>query len=181
MTQLDKNIKMYYNYLCWEGDIVYKGSLGGKVKSVFLVIGALALYLVLYSLINVLNVPYKGIIQLILFAGVAIAVYFMMRVNFCSYEYHIVGNELIFSSKIGNVERPIVHFPVSDVEFVALCGNEMLENIKEERKYNFKKSVTSEGVYVLVFRDEKKKKCKLFFEPTKIFLSKLSEAGVCIK
>ena len=159
---------------------MYRETAKTKTKSIFFVIGAIALYLIGFSIVDILDLPFKGIIQLVLLLIVALAVYTLVRFNLCIYEYNLFENELIFISKIGSIERIIARVEISSIEFAAPYGNSILETKKEVFRYNAKKSMTKRGVYVLVFKDENMKICKLAFEPTMVFLNKLRELDITV-
>lgn len=149
-----------------------------KLKTLFLIIGAVGLYLLTLSLIDFFKLPYKGILQLLLLLIIAVAVYIFTRLNLYIYECNIKDDELIFVSKLGEAEKLIANVSFESIEYVAPFGHENLEGSKEIYRYNAKNSLSDKGAYVLVFSDDKKKLSKLTFNPSEELLSKLKDAGI---
>lgn len=158
---------------------MYKEIAKTKTKTLYLIIGAVVLALILLSITGYIK-HYRLIFQLAALIVLTCGVYSLIRYNLYIYEYHIIENELIFISKLGSAERTIAKVSFENVEYIAPYGHGALEMSKEIYRYNAKKSFTNKGVYVLVFFDERHKLSKLTFEPSEKLLSKLSEAGLRI-
>ncbi len=153
----------------------------GRKKKFLVVVFAILLYFVAFGVVNALNLPYKSIIQIFLFFIVALAVYAVVKTDFSSYECIVSEENVIFTSRIGNIERPIVTILASNINFIAPTVHKCVKEIKENKTYNLlKDKQESDDVYAIVFEDEKNCCCKLIFKATDKALQKLREAGACV-
>lgn len=155
-----------------------KGTSKTRLKTFFLIIGAVAVYLAALSVIDFFALPCKGILQAALLFIVAVAVYIFMRYNLYTYEYNYTDGELIVTSKLGEAEKLIAKVDLNSIEYIAPYGHSALAQTKETYRYNAKSSLSNKGMYVLVFSDEKRRLSKLAFDPSDTLLTKLREAGI---
>lgn len=149
-----------------------------RLKTLFLIFGAVALYAVMLSIINFLNLPYKGLLQLFFLLIIAVSVYVFTRYNLYVYTYTIEDNKIIFTSKLGEAEKIIAIVSFDQVKYIAPFGHEILLSAKEIYRYNAKKSLSNKNSYVLVFSDEKQKLSKITFDADKEMLSRFKEMGI---
>ena len=149
-----------------------------KFKTFLIIIAAVAFYMIALSIINFFNLPYKGIIQLLLLLIIAVSVYIFMRYNLYIYTCNIKENEIIFTSKLGEAEKLIAKINFNKVEYIAPADSEIIKNLKETFRYNAKNSFSSKGMFALVFTDEKGRISKLTFNASETLLKKLKEAGI---
>ena len=149
-----------------------------KSKTFLIIIAAVAFYMLALSIINFFNLPYKGIVQLLLLLIIAVSVYIFMRYNLYVYSCNIKENELIFTSRLGEAEKLIAKVAFDKISFIAPAGSEIAKNTKEIYRYNAKNSFSGKDAYVLIFSDEKKRISKLTFNASEKLLEELSACGI---
>lgn len=149
-----------------------------RLKTLFLIFGAVALYAVMLSVINFLNLPYKGLLQLFFLLIIAVSVYVFTRYNLYVYTCDIEDNKIIFTSKLGEAEKIIAVVSFDQVKYIAPFGHEILYNEKEVFRYNAKKSLSNKDSYVLVFYDAQQKLSKITFDADKELLIKFSQNDI---
>lgn len=163
---------------------MYKEVVASVNKTIFIVIGAIAAALVLMGAVDLLAVwlrwPYQWIYQIITLMLVAYGLYVLIRHNLSHYQYFLIEDELILSSKLGMNERAILRVPVSEITAIYPCGCKEEKNQKVCGRYNARKNFFRKCAYVGFFlRDGKL--YKFSFEPTSHLLSLLERHGVQVK
>lgn len=163
---------------------MYKEVVASVNKTIFIVIGAVAAALVLVGAVDMIAVrfrwPYQWVYQIIILMLVAYGLYVLIRHNLAHYQYFLIEDELILSSKLGMNERAILRIPVSEITTIYPCGCREEKNQKVNGRYNAKKNFFSKNAYVGFFREDGKL-CKFSFEPTSQLLALLEKHGAQVK
>lgn len=162
---------------------MYKEVVKPVGRTVILVIGAIAVSLIFMGIVDAallyFNVPYKSIWQLASLAVVAIIVYSLIRYKVSDYEYFLIENELIITSKLGSNERMILKLDTDMILYICRCDDKKARDQKAVYRYNAKKSFLNKDVYVCFFNQDNKLN-KLRFEPSEKLLDLLRKRGVSI-
>lgn len=163
---------------------MYKEKVKPVGKTIFFVIGIIATALVLVWLLDAavifFNLPYRSLFQLAILVLMAVGVYILIRNIISEYEYAIVDNEIIITSKLGDNERLVAKLCLEQIKFVAFHSAPEAKHTQADGKYNARKSLVSTNTYVCFFEDDGKI-YKLSFEPSEKLLKILKERGVNVK
>ena len=113
--------------------IMNKKTDNSRLKTFLLIIIAVVFYMIALSIINALQLPYKGIIHLLLILVIAVCVYIFMQSSLYVYSCDITEDELIFTTKLGEAEKLIAKVSFNDISFVAPANSDIIKNKKRWR------------------------------------------------
>lgn len=155
---------------------MYKETSKNNSKLFVLIVAMILAYAVLMQILQSVDIAYKSVVQTVFLFILALGVYVCMRFSMTKYEYTITENEseMIFAvvSCLGSVQKFVASVKTDNIEKIAPTDSAEIKDTKEVYRYNARTSLRKSGTYTMVFYDEKNKKSKLIFNPSKKLLKK---------
>ena len=145
---------------------MYKETVQSNKKTLFLILAVIVLGLVLFGILDAFHLPYRSVWELVLFAGLAVLTYFLIRFNLSDYKYVFIENELIFQKKAGREDQVLLTVEIHQIEtFQPIESYQETVKIPREFTHNIKKNFNNKKTWVMTFRQDGNLN-KVIFDPT---------------
>lgn len=143
---------------------MYKEIIKHERNPILLILAMVGAVFLAFGILDIVVQP-DMVRDILLFLLLAYGIFFLARYYLCTYEYAIIGDDLIFHRVLHNRQQLILNISISDIIGLYPYGAKELEAYQSSKKYTLCISKRHKQQYVVVFTANGAP-VRVVFEPT---------------
>lgn len=147
---------------------MYKERIQNNRNPIMLILALVGALFLTVAILDLL-IKYAMVRDVLLFLLLGYAIFFLARYYLCTYQYAVIGNDLIFHRIVHGRERLVLNISIADLIGLYPYGSPKLEPYKKSKKYTLCVNKRRKQQYVGVFQVNNTP-VRVVFEPTAKFV-----------